>query len=444
MESVLTFPLEPRALDAERALLGALLVSPGQLVDVAEQVVAESFYRDAHQCVFRALLTLHDRRATIDGLTVRDVLAQRGELERVGGAAYLAALTDGMPRSSHARAYAEIVRREAIRRELLRAARATAEDATGDDGLAEDLVERAQARFWSLATEQRAGGLVSGAEGAREALQWLEARVEAGPGLCGIPTGLIELDAHTDGLQRSDLVILGARPSMGKTALALTMVTAACRAGRAVSVFSLEMSRQQLMQRLCCAISGLDLQRVRRGMLREEDYRRYGHAAAEVGAWRLGIDDGGGATVRRIRSECRRQQASEGLDLVVVDYVQLMEEPGRARENRTLELGAISRGLKVLARELNVPILLLAQLNRGVETRASHRPQLSDLRDSGALEQDADVVLLLWREEEYTPTPENRGLAEIVVAKQRNGPTATVQAAFWRETATFRNLEGQR
>ncbi len=431
--------LEPHSLDAEKAVLGALLIDSEQWVDVQEHVTAGDFYRRAHGLIFEAMGKVADDKQAIDFLTVRDVLSREGQLDAVDGPAYLASLTDGVPRVKNAADYARIVRDYAIRRALRKAGRRLVQDAAEADTDAATLLERAQAAIWGLAVDHQGGDLEPAGVLVKGLWPTLERLMEQGGGVSGVPTGFTDLDAITRGFQATDLILLAGRPAMGKTSLGLNVAAHAAKHGVATAVFSLEMSKEQLMFRLLAGIAHLDVHRLLSGRVHQSDFGQISTAMGAISEWPLHIDDTGVTTVATIRAKSRRLQMRTGLGLIVVDYLQLMTDPKR-HESRVLELASISRGLKMLAKELRVPVLALSQLSRAVETRTEHRPQLSDLRESGSLEQDADLVLLLWREEEYRQTPQNAGKAELIVAKARNGPTGGVQLAWLKEQTRFANL----
>lgn len=425
----------PHSLEAERAVLGAILIRNAQLDRVVGIVTAEDFYRDAHRRIYRHLLKLHAAGRELDLLTLTESLANSRELDAVNGPAALTALTDGVPHSTNAESYARIVHEHAIRRRLIADAESVITEASACELDAAALLEQAQARLWALSVQRTSGDLV-------DAKTLVDQALDAMPllGQQGIPTGLADVDGLTRGLQPTDLIILAARPAMGKTTLAINLAVHAAKLGHPVAVFSLEMAQVQLVFRIASAQGAVPLQRLLANRLHQSEYGRLVQALGTLAEWPLFIDDTAAATVPMIRSKCRRLQAKTGLALVVIDYVQLMTDPVGRQSNRNLEVAAISRGLKVLAKELRVPVLLLSQLNRDLEGRSSKRPQLSDLRDSGALEQDADLVWLLWRAEEYEPTPQNQGIAELIVAKHRQGPTGAVELKFFKEELRFANL----
>lgn len=431
----------PASLEAERAVLGALLLQGERFDDIASIVQVEDFYRNAHQRIFRHMGKLSEARQTIDALTVRDSLQHADELDAVNGPAAIFALVDGMPKASNAEAYAVIVREHAIRRKVIASASAMIAEASQGEADAAAVLEQAQQALWEIQMRQTTGDLVPADVMVREVWTKLEEMAANKGRLRGLSTGLIDLDHLLGGLHATDLIVLGARPAMGKTSLAVNIAAGAARAGVHTAIFSLEMSREQLMFRVVSNEAQVPLSRLLEGRASEVEYQRIGMSLAAIAEWPLSVEDGAQTSISDIRAKARRMQSRQGLGLIVVDYLQLMTDPSRrASDNRGLELGTISRGLKQIAKEFRVPVLALSQLNRATETRSGHRPQLSDLRESGSIEQDADVVLLLWREEEYESTPQNHGLAEVVIAKNRQGPTGAVSVRFCKEKTVFQNL----
>lgn len=428
----------PHNLDAERSVLGAILIHNAALDDVAEVVFEPDFYRHAHRRIYAHIVQLAHANEPIDFVTLKDALMRSGELDEVGGPAYLSSLVDGLPHSSNVGYYAKIVREKATLREVIAAASKAVARAYEDSDPAADILDSVQQELFSIAAAQRRG-LVPMPEVVGELFQLLDKlSTQRGP-VTGVSLGLTDLDYLTAGLQKSDLVILAARPSMGKTALAVGgAFYAATVQKKHVAVFSLEMSRTQLGLRQLSAEARIDGHRLRTGMIRESEWEKITNALAKMNDATLHIDDSCAMSVTQMRAQARKQKVSTGLDLVVVDYVQLMDSRGEDGENRTQQLATISRGLKLLAKDLDVPVLLLSQLNRELEKRADKRPMLSDLRESGALEQDADVVMFLYRESVYDESADP-ARAEIIVAKQRSGPTGTAFCAFDSHTARFFN-----
>ncbi|MDE3153738.1 MAG: replicative DNA helicase [Acidobacteriota bacterium] len=430
----------PHNLEAERSVLGAILIHNEAFNAAAEVIDSNDFYRDAHRRIFDKMVVLAERSQAIDLITLKDELTRTGELDQVGGPAYIAALVDGVPRATNVEYYARIIKEKSTLRSLIFSANkilASAYDAEDEPDL---ILDRAEREIFSIAEGRVRQGFVSMrslAEASFETIEQLHANREL---VTGVPTGFTDLDEMTSGLQPADLVIIAARPSMGKTALALNMAQhVGTKTDRTAAVFSLEMSKEQLFLRMLTSEARIDAHRLRSGFLGERDWGKLATAIATLSEAKIFIDDTPGVGVLEMRAKCRRLMAEHDLHLVIIDYIQLMQGRGRF-ENRTLELASISRSLKGLAKELNVPIIVLSQLSRAPESRSDHRPQLSDLRESGALEQDADVVLFIYRAEKYADAEEEQGTAEIIVGKQRNGPTGTVKLAFLKEFTRFENL----
>ena len=439
--------IPPHNEDAERALLGALLIEPQRIPEVAEVVDRGDFFSARHNAVYEALLTLSERSAAIDVVSVGEALAAAGRFQDIGGRAYLVELSTSVTSAAHSRHHARIVADTATLRRLIAEAGeilGEAYDTRPDGDNVKKLVDLAENRVYRVAGARDKGG----AEPIGRAIEETFRRIDSSShrtGLTGLPTGFYELDDLLCGLNAGDLVVLAARPSMGKTALALNMIDHAALhppewLGRPATIlfYSLEMGQQAIVQRMLCARARVDFHKLRTGRIPDADYARLAEAAGELANTRIFIDDSPGLTVMSLRGRARRLQAKEGgLDLIVVDYLQLMSPP-RA-ESRQQEVSQISRALKDLSRELQVPVVALSQLSRAVELRDDKKPQLSDLRESGSIEQDADVVLLLYRPEYYDPTEENKGLAEVICAKQRNGPTGFVRLQFAAPVMRFEN-----
>ncbi len=432
-------PYEP---EAERAVLGAILLDPGALLQVLEKLHGGEFYLESHRIVYEACSRLHQRGQAADLLTVTNHLREEGQLERVGGASYLSSLGDALPDVANVVHYAEIVHDKFVKRQLIATAQRILTTCTLDQGAARDAVEVAQRDVYRIAEETLAGGLVHIRGLAERELQNLEESRTTHSTLTGTDTGIVRLNELTSGLQRKDLVILAARPAMGKTSLALNICThAALRGGKKVAVFSLEMAAEQLVRRLMASEARVDQRRLATGYLAKSDWPKLTMAAQTLQDVNMWIDDSASLTVLELSAKARRLKQEQGLDLVMVDYLQLMT--GGARFNsRHEEVSAISRGLKAVAKELDVPMLVLSQLSRQPERRGGdHRPQLADLRESGSIEQDADVVMFIVRPAMYDPDVEDPRRAELIIAKQRNGPTGQIELIFQHEYTRFENAD---
>jgi len=432
----------PHNLEAERSVLGAILVHNDAFNLAAQVINDKDFFRDAHRRIFDKMIALNERGAAIDFVTLKEELSRAGDLDEVGGPAYIASLADGVPRATNVEYYARIVKEKSTLRNLIYAANRILTTAYEAEQEADLILDEAESSIFSVADDRLKAGFVPMRELVKESFPKIEQLFEQKRLVTGTPTGFADLDEMTRGLQPGDLVIVAARPSMGKTSLVLNISQyVALQPGMTVGFFSLEMSKESLFIRLLTSEAQIDSHRLMSGAIGQKDYGRISHALESLSAMRLFIDDTPAIGVLEMRAKARRLQAEHGLNLLVVDYIQLMSSRGRF-ENRTLELGAISRSLKGLAKELHVPVVVLSQLSRAPEARSDHRPQLSDLRESGALEQDADVVVMIYRDDVYNkdPSNENAGIAELILAKQRNGPTGIVKLAFLREQTRFANL----
>jgi replicative DNA helicase len=431
----------PHNLDAEKSVLGAVLIHNEAFNYAAEVITARDFYRDAHRRIFEKMERLAERGDAIDLVTLREELIRAGDLEEVGGPAYLASLVDGVPRSTNVEHYARIVKEKSALRALILAAQqisARAYEAEDDPNI---ILDEAEQAIFSIAEDRARIGFMSMRDIVSESLPKIEQLFEQKRLVTGVATGFTDLDQMTRGLQAGDLVIVAARPSMGKTSLVLNIAEhASIRHGVSVGFFSLEMSREQLFIRLLTSVARIDSHRLMTGAVGQRDYQALSQGIGVLSDAKLFIDDTPGVGVLEMRAKARRLAAEHGLGLLVIDYLQLMTGRGRF-ENRTLELAAISRSLKGLAKELGVPVVALSQLSRAPESRSDHRPLLSDLRESGALEQDADLVLMLFRADMYPDAkPEDEGKAELIIAKQRNGPTGVVHLAFLKQHTRFEDL----
>ena len=439
--------LPPQNIEAEQSLLGSLLIDKDAIIRIADIVGPEDFYHDKHKIIFEAILDLFRKREPIDLLTLSNRLIDKDQLETIGGRTYLASLSNAVPTSSHVVNYAEIVQKKATLRNLISAASEITKIGYDQEEEVVDLLDRAEQRLFSVSQGHQKQMFVPINSILNETFERIDELHKEKGKLRGVPTGYNDLDNLLAGLQKSDLIILAARPSVGKTTLALDIArNVATKHKVPVGIFSLEMSKEQLVDRLLCAEANVDLWKMRTGRLsdREEDddFPRIGHALGVLSEAPIFIDDGAIANIMDIRTKARRLQMEHGLGLLIVDYLQLMEAKYRT-DNRVQEISEISRGLKQIAKELNIPVLALSQLNRGVETRQPPIPKLADLRDSGSIEQDADIVMFIYREAVYKRDLEfdRKNLAEIHIAKHRNGPTGMVKLYFDEQKVTFRNLE---
>jgi replicative DNA helicase len=432
----------PHNVDAERSVLGAILVNNENYYTVVESLGQDDFYLEAHRLIFRKMSEIVDLSKAVDLITLQDALTRDSRLEVSGGIAYLASLMDGIPHLVNIGHYIQIIREKSLFRQMIRATNQTMLECFDQSDPAEEVLDRGERRLFELAQGRNEQGLTAIGELKAEAERAIERLYTERELVTGVATGFNDLDRMTSGLQPADLVILAARPSMGKTAFALNIAQhVAMRVEAPVAIFSLEMSRSQLLMRVLCAEARVDAHRVRTGYLSKDDFGKLIDCLGRVATAPIYIDDSSTLTIMQMRAKARRLKAESGLGLVIVDYLQLMSGFGRF-ENRNQEISGISRGLKSLAKELNIPVIALSQLSRAPEQRTGrdHRPQLSDLRESGSIEQDADVVAFIYREEVYKPDEENEGRAELIISKQRNGPIGTVRLAFQKQFTRFDTL----
>lgn len=436
----------PQNIEAEQAVLGAMLIDKEAIAKTTEVLSADDFYREAHRVIFSAMLELYNKNEAVDMVTVTEILKRDNKLEDIGGIAYITSLANVVLTAANVKYHAEIVAEKSVLRQLVRVSTEIAAmgyEANEDVGT---LLDTAESRILEISNRKKKNDFTAINDILMDSVQSIESLLQNKGGLTGLPAGFADLDKLTSGLHPSDFIILAARPSMGKTALALNIVqNVALRAHkviggepRSVAFFSLEMSKEQLVNRMLCAEAGIDSQRLRVGEMRDEDWTHLWDACDTMSRAKIYIDDTAGITAMDMRSRARRLKAEHGLDLIVVDYLQLMQGSGKRNNSgdRQQEVSEISRSLKALARELDVPVLALSQLSRSVESRQVKRPMLSDLRESGSLEQDADIVAFLYREDYYNPETENKH-TELIIAKHRNGPVDTVNLFFQKQFTKF-------
>lgn len=436
----------PQNTDAEASLLGAILIDSDAIVKIADSINAEDFYDPKHAHIYEAISNLYERHSPIDVLTLSDQLRSNGLLDGVGGAAYLTELTNYVPTASHVEQYADIVSQKALRRRLIKAS----QDITGlgydESKQLRDLIEEAETRLFQVSQQHVKQSVISIETILAESFDRLDELHKDNKKIRGVTTGFRDMDNMLAGLQRSDLFILAARPAMGKTAFALNLAhNVAIMAKEPVLIFSLEMSKEQLVDRLLSMESGVDAWALRTGNLTDSDFEKIGQAMGALSEAQIYIDDTPGITVSDLRTKARREAHVHPLGLIVVDYLQLMSGGARFSDgNRVQEISEISRGLKGVARELNVPLIALSQLSRSVESRSPQIPQLADLRESGSIEQDADIVAFIYREEYYNPETDRKSITDILIKKHRNGPTGGVELYFDKEKQRFRSLDTRR
>ncbi len=432
----------PQNIEAEQAVLGGVFLRNSLLHNLIDTLRAEDFYSPVHRIIYQGFLDLYRTNVPIDLVTVAEELQKRGKLEEVGGGVYLTSLTESVASAANALSYAGIVRDKAVRRELIQESASIITDAFESSDDTETILDKAEQQIFAISEGRVRSGFKMSKELVNQVFEYLEHRFEQRELITGVPTGYHQFDEITAGLQRTDLIIIAGRPSMGKTAFGLNMaMRAAIMHNTPVAIFSLEMSMEQLMMRMLCAWGKVDLSRMRSGFLQDEDWARLYQAAQALSQASIAIDDTPALDPMELRARCRRMKGETGLGLVVVDYLQLMHTSQR-KDSREQEISHISRNLKSLAKEIDVPVVALAQLNRKVEERTNKRPMLSDLRESGAIEQDADLIVFLYRDDVYNTREDNpeKGIAEIIVGKQRNGPVGVAKLKYLSSCTSFENL----
>ncbi|TQR20038.1 replicative DNA helicase [Psychrobacillus vulpis] len=433
----------PHNQEAEQSVIGAIFLEPQALITAAEIIMPEDFYRVAHQKIFQTMLRLSDQGKAIDVVTITEELSAKKELEDVGGISYISEIANAVPTAANIGHYAKIVEEKSVLRRLIRVATTIVEDGFTREDEVEALLSEAERKMMEVASRKNAGDFKHIKDVLVETYDNIEKLHTRKGDVTGIPTGFRDLDRITAGFQRNDLIIVAARPSVGKTAFALNVAqNVATKTDENVAIFSLEMGAEQLVMRMICAEGNIDAQVLRTGSLTTEDWRKLTMAMGSLSNAGIYIDDTPGIRVNEIRAKCRRLKQESGLGMILIDYLQLIQgSGGSGQANRQQEVSEISRSLKGLARELKVPVIALSQLSRGVEQRQDKRPMMSDLRESGSIEQDADIVSFLYREDYYDKETENQNMIEIIIAKQRNGPTGTVTLAFVKEFNKFVNID---
>ncbi len=434
-----TARVPPQSIEAEQSVLGAILLDKEALLKVLEIITPEDFYREAHRKIFLAMTELFERGEEIDIISLKEHLQMKKELDSVGGASYLSSLVAAVPTAANVKHHAKIIREKALMRGLIRAATEVIEMVYDEGMPADEMVDRAEKTIFEISDKRTTTTFSSMKDVIKDSFQMIEDLYDSKKAITGVPSGFRDLDELTTGFQPGDLIIVGGRPSMGKTTFALNIAQhVAVEGGEPVAIFSLEMSKRQLAIRMLCSEAMVDANKVRKGFIGKEDWHKLTSAAGKLAEAPVYIDDSSNLSVLEMRAKARRLKLEKGgLSLIIVDYLQLMKGRG-SFERREQEISDISRSLKALAKELEVPVIALSQLNRAVEQRHDKRPTLADLRESGAIEQDADVILFLYRDEVYNKNnPESRGKAEVIIAKQRNGPTDTVNLTFLSSCTRF-------
>jgi len=448
LESELKTNLEdkipPQNLEAEKACLGSMLLDREAIEKAIDVLKSEDFYRYQHRVIFDGIIELYKQSIPVDVVTITDYLKSVSKLDKIGGASYLSSLLDEVPTSANVEYYAKIVEQKSLLRKLIKAASTIIAESYSADKDVYEIIDEAEKIIFDVTERRVAKGYFHINEVIKESIEAIEKLYHKRDMYTGIPSGFKEFDDLTSGFQNSELIIIAARPSVGKTAFALNIAqNVGIRQKKSVAIFSLEMSKEALIQRMMCSEARIDSQKLRKGFLSDEDWAPLTTAAGKLAEANIFIDETPAITDMQLRAKARRIQSRHGLDIIIVDYLQLMTSTKRRNEGKTQEISEISRSLKALARELNVPVIALSQLSRAVESRSrtDKRPILSDLRESGAIEQDADVVAFLYREELYNPDTENKGIAEVIIQKQRNGPTGTIKLKFFDKYTRFENLE---
>jgi len=432
--------IPPHSIEAEQSVLGAMILDREAINIAVEIIKPEDFYKEAHKEIFEAIINLYNKNEPVDLITLAEELKRRATLENVGGVTYLADLSSGVATTANTKYYCKIVEEKSILRRLIKSCNDVILKSYEDTEEVNAIIEKAEKSIFDITQGRHREGFAPISEVLLKSFSKIEERAANQDALTGVTTGFIDLDFKLSGFQKSDLILLAARPSMGKTAFALNLASnAALKGGASVAIFSLEMSKEQLVQRMISATAHVDLQKIISGRLSEDEWIQIINAMGPLSQAKIFIDDTAGISLMEMKAKCRRLKIEKGLDLVLIDYLQLMQSESR-HENRQQEISAISRGLKALAKELECPVVALSQLSRAPELRSDHRPILSDLRESGAIEQDADVVLFLYRDEYYNPETEKKNIGEVIIAKYRNGPTGSVELVFKKEFTKFVNM----
>ncbi len=436
--------IPPHSIEGEQSVLGSMILDKNAIVTATEILRPSDFYKEAHREIYEAILEIHNREEPVDLITLSEELKKRNTLDAIGGILYLADLSEAISTTANIRFYCEIVEEKSILRRLINASNEIIAKGYEADEDINVIIDSAEKKIFDITQKRSREGLDPIKEVLFESFSRIEQMALNNSSLTGLTTGFIDLDQRTSGLQKSDLVLVAARPSMGKTAFSVNLaVNSALKGNASVAIFSLEMSKEQLVQRMLSSESHVELQKIINGRLNEDDWPKLLRAMGPLSQAKIFIDDTPGITLMDMKAKCRRLKIEKGLDLVMIDYLQLMSGEGKI-ENRQQEISAISRGLKGLAKEMDCPVIALSQLSRAPEIRSDHRPILSDLRESGAIEQDADIVMFLYRDDYYHPDSEKKNIGEVIIAKHRNGPTGTVELVFMGEYTKFLNMEKAR
>ncbi|WP_133629122.1 replicative DNA helicase [Fonticella tunisiensis] len=431
----------PHNIEAEQSVIGAMLLDKNAIADATEILKGDEFYKQSHSILFNAIKEIYDKDEPVDMITLVELLRSRDQLDAVGGVSYISTLVTAVPTTANVKYYAKIVEEKYTLRRLILSSNEIIDKCYTDQEDVGEVISLAEKKIFEISQKRENRDFEHLSSIISRSFEQFENLYKNKGQTTGIPSGFIDLDAKTSGFQKGDMILIAARPSMGKTAFTLNIALhAALRAGKSVALFSLEMSKEQLVYRMICSEANVDMQKLRTGELDDEDWIRLARAAGPMSNSKIFIDDTPGISISEMRSKCRRLKIERGLDLIMVDYLQLMTA-GRNVESRQQEVSEISRSLKALAKEMEAPVIALSQLSRAPEVRADHRPILSDLRESGSIEQDADLVMFLYRDEYYNKDTEKKNIGEVIIAKQRNGPTGTVELAWLGQYTKFANLD---
>ena len=429
--------IPPHSVEAEQSVLGSILLDKDAMISVSETLIPEDFYKEAHKVIYECMLKLYNSQSEIDLITLAEELRDQGYLDDIGGIPYITSLSTIVPTTSNIKYYVNIVKEKSIVRQLISAANDIINLSYDSSAKVEDVLENAEKKIFDISQERTTNDFKQINQVLRDTYDMIEKLYTEKNEVTGLTTGFRDLNKKINGFQKSDLLLVAARPAMGKTAFALNLVqNAALKGDASVAVFSLEMSKEQLVQRMLSSQSNVELKKIKTGKLNADDWPRIIEAMAVLSEAKIHIDDTPGIKISELRSKCRKLKIEKGLDLVLIDYLQLMEGEGN-NESRQQEIAKISRSLKILAKELNCPVVALSQLSRAPEQRADHRPMLSDLRESGSIEQDADIVMFLYRDEYYNPDTESKNIGEVIVSKNRHGETGTIELVWFGEVQKF-------
>ena len=430
----------PQSIEAEQSVIGSMIIDKSAIAQVAEKLTEDDFYRDGHKMIYKAIFEMFKNDMAVDLVTLLEYLKSTDQLEKAGGVTYITEVSSSVPTTANLSSYIKIVEEKSILRRLIKASTAIIEDSYNKQGEVEGVLDLAEKKIFDIAEKRSTSDFESLSDVLERGFLEIERLFNNKGQITGVPSGFTDLDAKTSGFQKGDMVLIAARPSMGKTTFALNIAeNAALREGKSVVIFSLEMPKEQLAYKLLCSEANVDMLKLRTGNLDDKDWENIARATGPLSKAKIYIDDTAGVTVMEMRSKCRRLKMEYGIDLILIDYLQLMS--GSSSENRQQEVSEISRSIKALAKEMECPVIALSQLSRAPEQRADHRPMLSDLRESGSIEQDADLVMFLYRDEYYNKETEDKNMAECIVAKHRNGPVGTVKMAFLGALSKFGDLD---